>query len=195
MPTTIGVSRSISSRGVKAVRGAVDTHLHQIVDSPSFFVNVDRVRASEIGLTELQIANDLNTSLSSSFQVSPNFWADPKTGGSVPGGRADAGVPPEQHKRPHEHAADAFRPRRHEAGNAFERGDVVPRADADADNPQQYSKNLRHLRQRTGPRPWLGRSRPQQILPEFQAAEARQPIVLRGQIQSKNDAFRISGSA
>ncbi len=65
---------------VKAVRGAVDVHLHQIVDSPSFFVNVDRVRASQIGLTEQQIANDLNTSLSSSFQVSPNFWTDPKTG-------------------------------------------------------------------------------------------------------------------
>jgi multidrug efflux pump subunit AcrB len=65
---------------IKGVRGAVDVHLHQIVDSPSFFVNVDRVRASQIGLTEQQIANDLNTSLSSSFQVSPNFWADPKTG-------------------------------------------------------------------------------------------------------------------
>ncbi len=65
---------------VKAVQGAVDVHLHQIVDSSSFFVNVDRVRASQVGLTEQQIANDLNTSLSSSFQVSPNFWADPKTG-------------------------------------------------------------------------------------------------------------------
>jgi multidrug efflux pump subunit AcrB len=65
---------------VKGVRGAVDVHLHQIIDSPSFFVNVDRVRASQIGLTEQQIANDLNTSLSSSFQVSPNFWADPRTG-------------------------------------------------------------------------------------------------------------------
>jgi multidrug efflux pump subunit AcrB len=65
---------------VKAVRGAVDVHLHQIVDAPSFFVDVDRVRAAQVGLTEQQIANDLNTSLSSSFQVSPNFWADPKTG-------------------------------------------------------------------------------------------------------------------
>ncbi|MGA2124853.1 MAG: efflux RND transporter permease subunit [Xanthobacteraceae bacterium] len=65
---------------VKAVRGAVDVHLHQIVDAPSFFVNVDRVRAAQVGLTEQQIANGLNTSLSSSFQVSPNFWADPKTG-------------------------------------------------------------------------------------------------------------------
>lgn len=65
---------------VKTVRGAVDVHLHQIVDAPSFFVDVDRVRAAQIGLTEQQIANDMNTSLSSSFQVSPNFWADPKSG-------------------------------------------------------------------------------------------------------------------
>jgi len=65
---------------VKGVRGAVDVHLHQIVDAPSFFVNVDRVRAAQVGLTEQQIANGVNTSLSSSFQVSPNFWADPKTG-------------------------------------------------------------------------------------------------------------------
>jgi multidrug efflux pump subunit AcrB len=65
---------------VKALRGAVDVHLHQIVDAPSFFVDVDRVRAAQIGLTEQQIANDMNTSLSSSFQVSPNFWADPKSG-------------------------------------------------------------------------------------------------------------------
>jgi len=65
---------------IKRVRGAVDVHLHQIVDSPSFFVDVDRVRAAQMGLTELAIANDMNTSLSSSFQVAPNFWADPKTG-------------------------------------------------------------------------------------------------------------------
>jgi multidrug efflux pump subunit AcrB len=65
---------------IKALNGVVDVHLHQIVDAPSFFVNVDRLRAAQVGLTEQQIANDLNTSLSSSFQVSPNFWADPKTG-------------------------------------------------------------------------------------------------------------------
>ena len=65
---------------VKAVRGVVDAHMHQIIDAPSFFVDVDRMRAAQLGLTEQQIAADMNTSLSSSFQVAPNFWADPKTG-------------------------------------------------------------------------------------------------------------------
>jgi multidrug efflux pump subunit AcrB len=36
--------------------------------------------AGEIGLTEQQIASTLNISLAGSFQVTPNFWADPKSG-------------------------------------------------------------------------------------------------------------------
>ena len=67
-------------RRLRAVPGAVDVHLQQIVDAPEFFVDVDRVRASELGLTEQQVATNLNTSLSSSYQVQPNFWTDPKSG-------------------------------------------------------------------------------------------------------------------
>ena len=62
------------------VAGAVDVHLQQIVDAPEYFVEVDRVRAAELGLTEQQVAQNLNTSLSSSYQVTPNFWTDPSTG-------------------------------------------------------------------------------------------------------------------
>ena len=67
-------------RRLRGVVGAVDVHLQQIVDAPEFFVDVDRVRASELGLTEQQVATNLNTSLSSSYQVQPNFWTDPKSG-------------------------------------------------------------------------------------------------------------------
>ncbi|GLS43605.1 multidrug efflux pump subunit AcrB [Methylobacterium brachythecii] len=67
-------------RRISKVRGAVDVHLHQIVDAPQFYVNVDRKLASEMGLSEQEIAQNLNVSLSGSFQVSPNFWADPKSG-------------------------------------------------------------------------------------------------------------------
>ncbi|KQP23739.1 RND transporter [Methylobacterium sp. Leaf102] len=67
-------------RRLRATRGAVDVHLHQIVGTPQFFVDVDRKLASELGLTQQQIAQGLNVSLSGSFQVTPNFWTDPKTG-------------------------------------------------------------------------------------------------------------------
>ncbi len=67
-------------RRLRGVTGAVDVHLQQIVDAPEFFVDVDRIRAAQLGLTEQQVAQNLNTSLSSSYQVSPNFWTDPVSG-------------------------------------------------------------------------------------------------------------------
>ncbi len=67
-------------RRLRGVTGAVDVHLQQIVDAPEFFVDVDRIRAAQLGLTEQQVAQNLNTSLSSSYQVSPNFWTDPTSG-------------------------------------------------------------------------------------------------------------------
>jgi multidrug efflux pump subunit AcrB len=73
------VAQTIAAK-LRQVRGAVDVHIQQITNAPEFFVQVDRQRAAELGLTEQQVATDLNVSLSGSFQVNPNFWADPKTG-------------------------------------------------------------------------------------------------------------------
>ena len=65
---------------LRGVSGAVDVHLQQIVNAPAFFIDVDRIRALQLGMTEQQVAQNLNTSLASSYQVSPNFWTDPKSG-------------------------------------------------------------------------------------------------------------------
>ncbi len=73
------VAKEIQAR-MRGIRGAVDVHIQQITDVPEFFVDIDRRLAAEIGLTEQQIANSMNISLSGSYQVQPNFWADPKTG-------------------------------------------------------------------------------------------------------------------
>ena len=75
----IEVAREIEAR-LRQVRGAADVHIHQIIDAPEYFVDIDRRMASEMGLTEQQIANSMNVSLSGSYQVQPNFWADPKSG-------------------------------------------------------------------------------------------------------------------
>ncbi len=62
------------------IPGAVDVHLHQVVNSPSLQVNVDRSRAAELGLTQRDVANSMLVSLSSSALVSPNYWSDPRSG-------------------------------------------------------------------------------------------------------------------
>jgi multidrug efflux pump subunit AcrB len=73
------VAQEIVQR-LKGARGAVDVHLQQITNAPLFFANVDRRLALEVGLTEQQIASGMNISLAGSFQVTPSFWSDPKTG-------------------------------------------------------------------------------------------------------------------
>ena len=67
-------------RRINEIPGIADAHIQQEVDGPDFFVDIDRTRATEFGLTATQIANNLNVSLSSSEQVSPNFWTDPSNG-------------------------------------------------------------------------------------------------------------------
>ncbi len=65
---------------IRNVRGAVDVHIQQVNTYPTFFVNVDRTRASQIGLTQRDVANDLLISLSSSSQTAPNYWLNPING-------------------------------------------------------------------------------------------------------------------
>jgi multidrug efflux pump subunit AcrB len=84
---TVGYDRVKNLRIARELRrrfaevpGIADAHLQQEVDAPEFFVDIDRARAAEFGLTATQIANNLNISLSSSEQVSPNFWTDPSNG-------------------------------------------------------------------------------------------------------------------
>jgi multidrug efflux pump subunit AcrB len=84
---TVGYDRAKNLRIAKelrqrlaAVPGLADVHLQQEVNSPEFFAEIDRARATQFGLTANNIALNLNTSLSSSEQVAPNFWTDPSNG-------------------------------------------------------------------------------------------------------------------
>jgi multidrug efflux pump subunit AcrB len=68
------------AKRIAAVPGIVDAHVQQELDAPEMYYTIDRTRAQELGLTVNQVATNLNISLSSSEQVSPNFWTDPKNG-------------------------------------------------------------------------------------------------------------------
>jgi multidrug efflux pump subunit AcrB len=67
-------------RRIAAIPGIVDAHLQQEVYAPDFYVTVDRARAAQFGLTASSVATNLNVSLSSSEQVTPNFWTDLSSG-------------------------------------------------------------------------------------------------------------------
>jgi multidrug efflux pump subunit AcrB len=73
------VTRELRRR-IAAIPGIADAHLQQEVDAPAFYATIDRTRAAQLGLNANTIATNINVSLSSSEQVTPNFWTDPKSG-------------------------------------------------------------------------------------------------------------------
>jgi multidrug efflux pump subunit AcrB len=64
-------------RRLSLIPGAVDVHVHQVLNVPELRLNVDRTRAAQLGLTQRGVANSLLVSLSSSQQTSPNYWINP----------------------------------------------------------------------------------------------------------------------
>jgi len=77
--TNLRVTQELRRR-ISAIPGIVDAHLQQEIDGPAFMAAIDRARALQFGLNAQSIANDINISLSSSAQVTPNFWTDPASG-------------------------------------------------------------------------------------------------------------------
>ena len=77
--TNLRVAKELRQR-IAAIPGIADAHLQQEVDAPAFYAMIDRTRAVQLGLNANTIATNLNVSLSSSEQVTPNFWTEPTSG-------------------------------------------------------------------------------------------------------------------
>jgi multidrug efflux pump subunit AcrB len=71
----LSVAKELRQR-LAGIPGIVDAHLQQEVDGPDFYAEIDRTRAAQLGLNASTVATNINVSLSSSVQVSPNFWTD-----------------------------------------------------------------------------------------------------------------------
>jgi multidrug efflux pump subunit AcrB len=78
-PNNLPLAKKLRQR-LAAIPGIADAHLQQEVDGPDFYTDIDRTRAAQLGLNASTVATNINVSLSSSVQVSPNFWTDLKSG-------------------------------------------------------------------------------------------------------------------
>ena len=58
------------------IPGAADVHVHQIVDQPLIRLNVDRIKAAQLGLTQRDVTSSMLLSLSGNGQLAPNFWVN-----------------------------------------------------------------------------------------------------------------------
>ncbi|HZR20030.1 MAG TPA: efflux RND transporter permease subunit [Verrucomicrobiae bacterium] len=76
-------NREIAGRLAEKIRqvpGAVDVRVQQPGDLPKLDFTIDRTKASEMGLSEKDVANSVLLSLSGSGQVQPVFWMNPANG-------------------------------------------------------------------------------------------------------------------
>src|SRR5262249_21357198 len=65
---------------VARIPGAADVHIHQVFEQPQLNLNVDRVKAGQMGLTQRDVTSSMLISLSGNNQVAPSFWLNPATG-------------------------------------------------------------------------------------------------------------------
>ncbi len=71
-------------REIALVTGVADARIQEVSNYPTFLVNVNRTLSLDVGLTERDFANSMQTELSGSIQTAPTFWLNPKNGVSYP---------------------------------------------------------------------------------------------------------------
>jgi multidrug efflux pump subunit AcrB len=70
---------SLSAK-IRQIPGVADVYTPQDIDYPALRLNVDRMRASEMGLSQQEVIQNIITALTSNTMIAPSFWIDPKTG-------------------------------------------------------------------------------------------------------------------
>jgi multidrug efflux pump subunit AcrB len=73
------LARNLSQK-IKAMPNVRGVYIPQDLDYPGLALNIDRERASLIGLSAKDVVNNVITALTSDGMVAPTYWIDPKTG-------------------------------------------------------------------------------------------------------------------
>jgi multidrug efflux pump subunit AcrB len=70
----------ILQRDIAKISGVADLRIQQAYNYPQFLVDVDRIRAKKVGITERDVTNSLVVTLAGSGQVSPAYWLNKSNG-------------------------------------------------------------------------------------------------------------------
>jgi HAE1 family hydrophobic/amphiphilic exporter-1 len=65
---------------IRRIPGVADVFIPQDIDYPALKLDVDRMRASELGLSQREVVDNVITALTSNGMIAPSYWIDPKTG-------------------------------------------------------------------------------------------------------------------
>ncbi len=79
MDASYEMARQLADK-IKTMPNVSNVYIPQSVDYPGLALNIDRERASLIGLSTKEIVSDVITALTSDGMVAPSYWIDPKSG-------------------------------------------------------------------------------------------------------------------
>jgi len=68
------------ARRIRRLPGVGQIYIPQDMNYPSIRMDVDRVHAAELGLTQKDVVNNVITALNSNIMIAPNYWVDYETG-------------------------------------------------------------------------------------------------------------------
>jgi multidrug efflux pump subunit AcrB len=68
------------ARRVRELPGVSDILIPQDIDYPALQLDVNRVHASEMGLTSKEVIQNVITALNSDQMIAPSYWVDPRSG-------------------------------------------------------------------------------------------------------------------
>jgi multidrug efflux pump subunit AcrB len=68
------------AREIRKMAGVADVFIPQDLDQPALKLDIDRVRARELGLSQKEVVSNVITALTSNQMISPSLWIDPRNG-------------------------------------------------------------------------------------------------------------------
>ena len=79
IPANFDFAQRLAAK-ISALPGVGQVYIPQDMNYPALRMDVDRVHASELGLSQRQIVDNVITALNSDVMIAPNYWVDRKTG-------------------------------------------------------------------------------------------------------------------
>ena len=79
MDSSYALATQLATR-IRTMPNVSNTYIPQSIDYPGLALNIDRERASLIGLSAREVVDDVITALTSDGMVAPSYWIDPKSG-------------------------------------------------------------------------------------------------------------------
>src|SRR5271167_1664359 len=76
---TYDTAQDLAER-IRRLPGVGEIYIPQDMNYPSIRLDIDRVHAGELGLSQKDVVNNVITALNSNIMIAPNYWVDYQTG-------------------------------------------------------------------------------------------------------------------